>query len=30
MALDRPEADEPGIIGETEEEGFPLVFKTCR
>jgi hypothetical protein len=24
---DRPEADEPGIIGETEEDGSPVVFK---
>jgi hypothetical protein len=24
---DTPEAHEPGIIGETEEGGFPVVFK---
>jgi len=27
MTLDRPGADEPGIIGETYEDGFPVVLK---
>ena|SRR5689334_25278891 len=27
MPTDRLDADEPGIIGEIEEDGFPVVFK---
>jgi len=27
MTLNRPGADEPGIIGETYEDGFPVVLK---
>jgi len=27
MTLDGPDADEPGIIDEMDEDGFPIVFK---